>query len=278
MERIAEECGRHKIQVKIGNIEEPLIHPKLIDFIRLCREKGVPWIHMTSNGLLLNEERARALLEAGITSLYVSIDAAEQETYKRIRGAELAKVDANVSNFIRLRDEMGKKCTVMVSIIRNEGVTEQEERDFCNKWLPSLDGVIIQNLVLYEEGNTKPTFINNLVEQYMERAGGRWACLNPWEEVYLLPDGRIYYCCETVSKLAFENLTSMGDYKNQDLVSIWQGKEFSQLRKSQILQEMDEFPACKECGIWMAHVAGTENKNGYKVITNMLSETYYPNR
>lgn len=278
MLKIAEECGRIQAPIKIGNIEEPLLHPKIVEFIQLCRSQGVPTAHITSNGLLLSDEKARALLDAGLTSLYISIDAARPDTYKRVRGANLEKVEGNLHNFLKVRKEMDKNCLVMVSFIRNEGVTQEEEAEFIEKWSPIVDGVIVYNLAEYVKGNARVANINEVTQTFMDEANGRWACLNPWQEIYLLPDGRVYYCCETVSKLAHENLVSMGDYHTQSIQEVWHGPVFKELRKSLLKNELEEWSACKDCGIWMAHVCGTEERDDMKIVSNMMTEIFYPKR
>ncbi|MCA6596326.1 MAG: radical SAM protein [Pseudanabaena sp. M046S1SP1A06QC] len=274
MEKIANECGDDKIPVKIGNIEEPLLYPKVIDFISLCREKGVPSVHITTNGLLLDEEKSKALLMAGLTSIFVSIDAADSITYDRVRGANLNQVESNLYNFLRLREQMGIDCRVMTSFVRNHGVTEDEEKKFLEKWLKPTDGVIFYNLAEYENGNTRFTKINDFVNSFMEQASGRWACLNPWQEIYILPDNRVYYCCETVSKLAFDEIESIGDYRNQTIREIWKGKLFSHLRKDLVLNNLNNRVDCNNCGIWMGHASITEQRDGVKVTSNMITEIF----
>ncbi|NES18162.1 MAG: radical SAM protein [Symploca sp. SIO3E6] len=128
MEKLARECGEQGIKVLIGSVEEPLLHPKIIDFVRLCREQGVPRVQITTNGQLLDESRAIALLQAGLTNIDISIDAAEPDTYLRVRGANLNRVETNVINFIRLRDRLGIPCQVRTLFVRNQDVTAFSNR------------------------------------------------------------------------------------------------------------------------------------------------------
>ena len=61
-----------------------------------------------TNGTLLNEANGRALIEAGLDELRVSLDAAEAEVYQMVRGKDFfAKIVANVGNFTRMQREMG---------------------------------------------------------------------------------------------------------------------------------------------------------------------------
>lgn len=272
LDRLAAECGAFRIPVKIGNIEEPLLHPQIVDFVRACRERGVPTVHITTNAVPLTEEISARLLEAGLTSLYVSLDASRPDTYRRIRGSNLTQVEANVRAFLRLRGERGASCSVMASFVRNKDVSEEEIAEFRDRWLKESDGVIFYNLGEWESGTAVFQHTHAVAKRKIAEAGARWPCLNPWQEMYVLPDGRVYYCCETVSKLAFERLQSMGEYPKQSLLEMWRGGPFTALRRDLILNKLERWPACKNCGIWMAHVSSTATENGIRTTTNMITE------
>jgi len=272
MERIAKECGAGSIPVKMGNIEEPLLHPRLVEFVRRCREAGVPSVHLTTNGTPLNERRIRALLDAGVTSIYVSLDASRRDTYERVRGGDLDRVESRLRAILRLREERRASCSVYVSLVRNDGVSSEEVEEFRDRWLAEADGVILYNLVRYRDGASQLAEIHTQVEDRVREAKGRWACLNPFQEMYILPDGRTYYCCETIGKLAFEELASMGQFPEQSIKGIWAGGGFESLRTDLLTNELTDRSACRTCGIWMAHVSVTEETPRWKTTRNMITE------
>lgn len=272
MDAIASQCGEQRIPVKIGNVEEPLLHPRILDFVRLCRERGVPSVHITTNGTPLTEKRIVSLLDAGVTSIYVSIDASRPDTYRRIRGGDLERVESAVRNLLRIRKELGRNCAVMTAFVKNEGVSTEEVDEFRERWVREADGVILYNLVEYEEGASHVSEIHDIVDARVRDAGGRWACLNPFQELYILPDGRSYYCCETIGKLAFEDLEHMGRFPEHSLLEIWSGPAFEALRCDLLTGELEDRPACRDCGIWMAHVTATEKREGREITRNMITE------
>mgnify|MGYP000324320870 CR=1 FL=1 len=274
MERIAAECGAMRVPVKIGNIEEPLLHPRIVGFVGQCRRSGVPSVHITTNGTLLTPQMGQSLLEAGLTSVYVSLDAAWPGTYQRVRQADLDRVERNLEAFLEVRRSGGFACRVMVSLVRNEGLSLKEEEEFIARWFPRTDGVILYHLARYDDGNSRFAAVHEVARSKVREAGRRWPCLNPWQEIYLLPDGRVYYCCETVSKLAFEALESMGRYPDQGLQEIWRGEAFRALRRDLVLNELGRWPACEGCGIWMAHVSETGWTSGRKITRNMITEIH----
>ncbi len=91
------------LTVFFGGIGEPLAHPRTIDMIRAVKELGLT-AEMISNGTLLDEKRSKALIAAGLDTLWVSIDGSRPESFADVRlGAELPNIIANVRRFRRLR-------------------------------------------------------------------------------------------------------------------------------------------------------------------------------
>ncbi len=89
--------------VFFGGLGEPLFHPQTIEMIERVRAIGAP-VELITNGVLLNAERARRLIDAGITTLWVSLDGSKPESYEDVRlGAELPRVLENIETFRSLR-------------------------------------------------------------------------------------------------------------------------------------------------------------------------------
>ncbi len=90
--------------VAFMGLGEPLLHSRFLDMLRLVKSRGVR-AEVTTNALLLDEEMAGGLLQAGLDQLVVSIDGTSAEAFGRVRsGASLAKV---VENVRRLHDRRG---------------------------------------------------------------------------------------------------------------------------------------------------------------------------
>lgn len=87
--------------VFFGGIGEPLVHTRTIEWIARVKRLGAR-AEMITNGTLLDAARSRALIDAGLDLLWVSIDGATPESYADVRlGAELPNV---VANMRRLKD------------------------------------------------------------------------------------------------------------------------------------------------------------------------------
>jgi hypothetical protein len=91
---------------------ESVMHAKLPDMIRYAQDKGFTKILLSTNIMLLNPERARRILEAGISELRLSVDAVDAETFETTRArARFDVIVNNLEELNRLRTELGSKCS-----------------------------------------------------------------------------------------------------------------------------------------------------------------------
>lgn len=91
------------LTVFFGGYGEPLSHPLIIEMVAQVKALGVS-VELITNGTLLDETRARGLIDAGLDVLWVSLDGATPESYTDVRlGAALPKIIANLERFRELR-------------------------------------------------------------------------------------------------------------------------------------------------------------------------------
>jgi putative metalloenzyme radical SAM/SPASM domain maturase len=95
----------------LNGIGEPLLNPRLEEYVRKAR-KQMPagsWIGFQSNGLLLNNLRALALVEAGLDKICLSVDAASPETFRRVReGGELLAIEKAFGSLAEAKARCGR--------------------------------------------------------------------------------------------------------------------------------------------------------------------------
>jgi len=95
-EKVVAEAGRARVfQMALGG-GEPLLHPRILDMVRLARQHGiVP--NLTTNGNLLDGEMAVALEEAGVGQVQISLNGVTEEANRQTRPnfqATMAAIEA----------------------------------------------------------------------------------------------------------------------------------------------------------------------------------------
>jgi MoaA/NifB/PqqE/SkfB family radical SAM enzyme len=87
--------------VFFGGFGEPLFHPKIVEMVSRVKALGAS-VELITNGMLLDQNLAPQLINAGLDVLWVSLDGATPESYADVRlGATLPEV---IQNLTRLRD------------------------------------------------------------------------------------------------------------------------------------------------------------------------------
>ncbi len=93
-------------RVVLHGIGEPMLVKDIAQRVRYLKDRGI-YVLFNTNGTLLNEANGRALIEAGLDELRVSLDAAESEVYQMVRGKDFfQKIVENVRSFTRLQREL----------------------------------------------------------------------------------------------------------------------------------------------------------------------------
>lgn len=107
-------------EVFFGGFGEPLFHPQIAQWVTRAKTLGAT-VELITNGTLLTASLARALIDAGLDRLWVSLDGATPASYADVRlGAALPRVLANLRRFRDLRDGRGPEIgIVFVAMRRN---------------------------------------------------------------------------------------------------------------------------------------------------------------
>jgi MoaA/NifB/PqqE/SkfB family radical SAM enzyme len=115
------------LHVSLNGFGEPLMHPRLFDFVDHAR-RTLPWatIVIYSNGMLLDGARAERAIASGLSEINVSIDAAYPGTYRRVRrGGSLDRVHRNLCELVEMRRRLGQRTPLVgvnfVMLDENEG-------------------------------------------------------------------------------------------------------------------------------------------------------------
>jgi Iron-sulfur cluster-binding domain/Radical SAM superfamily len=105
--KVVDDAGPSLIRIDFFNYGEAFLHKRAVEMCEYIKSR-FPHIYLytSTNGLALNEEKARRLVHSGIDEVTFSIDGASQQTYARYR--QRGKFDAAVANLRAMVDEKAK--------------------------------------------------------------------------------------------------------------------------------------------------------------------------
>ena len=104
--RIVDQLPRIERAVLHG-IGEPMLVKNLPRMVHYLKDRGT-YVLFNTNGTVLNEKNGRALIDAGLDELRVSLDAANAQSYQAIRGKNyFNRILKNVRAFRALQERLG---------------------------------------------------------------------------------------------------------------------------------------------------------------------------
>jgi len=219
---------------------ETLLHPQIMDFLAAMSGIGMPTT-LTTNGMLLSDERCSQLIEAGTSAVDISIDAFRPETYAKIRvGGELEIVKEGVLRLIAKNKAAGGKMKIMVSFIHQDDNTGEAE-PFKTYWNEKgVDLVFVRNL------HSCAGLMQDTARMLWEKAPKpRTPCLYPWERLLLKADGLVDYCPSD-----WKHGSNVGNFAESTIVDIWQGPAMTALRQAHVANDFSCHPLCAKCPDW----------------------------
>jgi len=102
-------------RVLLHGVGEPLLNKELPEIIKYLKGRNIEVI-INSNGTLLSPQWQEKLIESGLDQYRCSIDGAKDETYARIRGADLLpKLRRGLEGLVKTKERLGAK-TPLISI------------------------------------------------------------------------------------------------------------------------------------------------------------------
>jgi radical SAM protein with 4Fe4S-binding SPASM domain len=220
-----------------GGLWEPLLSPHLPELISYGRSRGLVEAMFNANGLLLNKDTSKALIEAGLTRIMISLDAATEPTYKLMRpGSDFKTVVNNILQLLAVRNESKLKLPLVRLSFCLTSLNHFELQAFIDHWEGKVDFFSLQYYGRYLED--APALFP--VDVPVPPPSGR--CAQPFKRLQIGHDGRVLPCCD----LSGLELT-LGDAYRNSLKEIWEGESLRVLRQRLLGDKERYVPACRRC-------------------------------
>jgi MoaA/NifB/PqqE/SkfB family radical SAM enzyme len=271
-------------RVVLHGVGEPMLVRHLPKMVRYLKDRGT-YVLFNTNGTLLSPKKFQQIIDTGLDEMRVSLDAADRESYARVRGKDFFnRIVRDVGKFVAYQQQVGAT-TPRVSLWLT-GLKETVEQLPAFVRLAAEMGVTevhLQRLVFDEAGYGMARAASSLFESTqaeelasiaeaqaigaalgvtLDASGATepglslkrqadaqpWAtCRRPWSLMYFTAHGRALPCCiAPFSVRGYSNYT-LGDATQQTLREIWDSPAYRNFRAA-LLSDAPPAP-CQNCGL-----------------------------
>ena len=213
--------------LKLSYRGEPLINKDVPEMVRYAKERGVLDTYFNTNGMLLTEEVSRALIEAHLDRISISIDGTNAEEYEFVRlGAKLDVVLHNIETLKRLREEY--RVTYPKIRIQTVKLENLDLNQYVGKWKDYADEVAA---IDFKDESCRNTELR-----------GEWACPQLWQRMTIEWDGTIFGCNN-------DDIRGMclGNVNDRSIYDCWHDERMMEIRKLHTQGLSHEVNDCNGC-------------------------------
>jgi MoaA/NifB/PqqE/SkfB family radical SAM enzyme len=257
--------------------------PRMVEYLK---DRGV-YVLFNTNGTVLGERNGRALIDAGLDELRVSLDASNRESFKAIRGRDyFGRIIRNVRAFRELQEREGHSRPQVSLWLTGLRETVEELPAFVKVAADiGVREVYLQRLVFFDRsaiGKARPdqALFERLTKEeaaYLREAedlarslgltfsasgaasepglslksSGKdspWSlCRRPWSLMYFTANGRALPCCIAPFSEHGYDNYTLGHAGRQSLQEIWNGVAYRDFRAALLSDKPPK--SCANCGL-----------------------------
>ena len=270
----------------LHGVGEPMLVKNLPQMVRYLKDRGIYTLFNT-NGTLLTERNGRAMIDAGLDEMRVSLDASNPTSYLAVRGKNyFARILHNVRQFREIQEREGHALPRVSAWLTGLKETIAELPDFVRVASDiGVKEVYLQRLVffedekiglarpdqaLYEQMNSEEAVHIAEAERLAAELGmtfsasgaasepgmslkrqddsSPWSlCRRPWSVMYFTANGRALPCCIAPFSQRGYENYTLGDATQSSLRDIWNGEAYTDFREALLSDQPPK--ACASCGL-----------------------------
>jgi MoaA/NifB/PqqE/SkfB family radical SAM enzyme len=272
------DLGCRKIHFSGGEV---FLRPDFLDLVESAIGRGMR-ANMTTNGTLIDKEKARRIADLGVHGISISLDGPKPSVHDRIRGREDAfrksvrtirwlkrfsdrlRVRVNFvimrQNFrklpqmVRLAGELGADELVPMPVdekgTRKNRLSAAQIREYNRVIAPEVAelrrryGFSTHPLDVYPFGVTEEEIGFSERGLYARGSFERRACLVPWFHLFAAWNGDVFLCCMTNGRM-----DPLGNVGRQGVREVFQGEGYRRIRGE--FRAGRHLASCHRCDLFL---------------------------
>jgi radical SAM protein with 4Fe4S-binding SPASM domain len=216
--------------VTLASRGEPTLNPKIIEMVQYCKNKFLGF-KINTNASLLNENLIKNLLDANFAEIVFSADAADKETYEKIRiNGKYEKVFKNLELFSQIKKSDFPNSNTLTKISGVKIKESQNIEEMKTKVGKYVDVVQLVDYTPWESSYDNPVGYTNE------------PCHQLWHRMFVWQDGKANPC-----DYDYKSKLSKWNVKDNTISEIWNSDEYNDYRSMHINNMRKDLYPCDRC-------------------------------
>ncbi|MGD8451620.1 MAG: radical SAM/SPASM domain-containing protein [Phycisphaerae bacterium] len=249
LRKIADECSTQPGSgIMLFFLGEPLLHAELEEMVRYIvslrdRSPLPSSFAIQTNGMLLDRDRSRRLLEAGLREFYISLDALEGDLERIRRGAKYEVIERNILDLLDVRRELGfTEARVHISKLCDDPQAPEVQR-FGKRWVALVDTIFL-NGISKVPGNAYMTADGQIRTVPFDAGPAHYAYCRQGQRLLVLANGDYGFCHGDIN-----GQFNLGNVRDRSIREVWNSPEISAIRRKVVGGDMAKLGPCRNCPI-----------------------------
>ena len=235
--KIIEEIKQFANLIQLYWMGEPLMNPKIFDFINIVKSRTKAKVVISTNGSLLSHYISDQLLSMKLDKLIIDVDATTEDIYQKIRSkGTYEQLLANIEYIIS-----SSQSTEIILQFLHFKINHNEMEHFLNRWKRSNCITKIDWVDTWT--NQMPELADLAFSLSPYRNQERQPCADLWHRMVINYRGEVNLCCHD-----YKPIYNLGNVTQKGIIELWNSDILSSFRDSHIKSKY--WGLCKECNEW----------------------------
>lgn len=259
--KIIDEVSAFAFDVHLLHRGESLLHPDFFKMAKYAHDKNLI-VKFHTNGTLLDEQKARKLIESGIDQFSFSFDGYDKETYESIRiNSNFDKTVGNIIRFLEIKKELrSKRPYTILELINFPDYQIRSNKSQRKEFADRFKGLPLDRLEIKE-------FHNWAGEVESKRGSKSYSpCTFLWHALIIFWDGAVLPCTQD-----FFGYYVLGNARDSLIRDIWNNEKMQRLRTKALQRDIADMKTCSQCDrVWREKFLGIPKEYLWKFISKKM--------
>jgi len=209
---------------------EPTLNKDFKKMLNYSNKKFLA-LKINTNASMLDENMIHAILSTDIQSIIFSVDAADKETYEKIRvNGKFDKIMKNLKLFAQIRKDHYSKSKHIVKMSGVKISKNQSMKSMERQFKELADVIAFVNYSPWESAyDNEPNDLKH-------------ACKELWTRMFVWADGKVNPC-----DYDYKSVLSKWNAKDTSISDIWNSREYNDLRQKHLNKKRNTIEPCVRC-------------------------------